>query len=352
MGQNCGDVEKNSIKILSLLGSNSNGGAENFFDRLILSLNKRKEIDVHAAIRKNKNRFQTFRENKINVNKINFLNIFSFITHYNLNKICRKFNPDIIFTMMNRASSMLRGISESKAKKIARLGGYYKLKYYTHCDYLIANTPNIKEYLILNGWDKNKVIYLPNFAQENKSIKKLRKRNENNFILLGVGRFHENKNFEILVKALKYLRNCQLWLVGSGKFKKHYLALAQNDNTINKLKIFDWTEKIQTFYSKADILVCPSRIEPLGNIILEGWYHKIPIIASDASGPNYLINHGFNGLKFKNDNQSELVFRIKELMKDYKKSKILIKNGYSTYQKKYSEKIVTQKYLDFFKKVI
>lgn len=345
-------MEKNSIKILSLLGSNGNGGAENFFDRLILSLNKRKEIDIQAAIRKNKNRFQTYRKNKINVDKIPFLNTFSFITHYNLKKICRKFNPDIIFSMMNRASSMLGGIPETKAKKIGRLGGYYKLKYYTHCDYLIANTPNIKEYIIVNGWDKKKVTYLPNFAQEKKSTKQLRKGNGKNFILLGVGRFHENKNFEILVKALKYLKDCQLWLVGSGKLKKNYLSLAQNDNTINKLKIFDWTEKIQTFYSNADILVCPSRIEPLGNIILEGWYHKIPIIASDASGPNYLINHGFNGLKFKNGNQSELVFTIKELLKDYKKSKILIKNGFNTYQNKYSEKIVTQKYIDFFKTVI
>ncbi len=251
--------------------------------------------------------------------------------------------------MMNRASLMLAGLLDTKAVKIGRLGGYYKLKYYLHCDYLVANTPLIKEYIVSQGWDENKVIYLPNFVKE---VRFKKKRNNNKTkILLGVGRFHENKNFEILVKSMKYLDDCCLWLVGKGDLKNKYLSIAKKDNITDKVKIYDWTDKIEYFYENADILLCSSKIEPLGNIILEGWFNKIPVISSDASGPNFLIKHGFNGLKFKNENLNELILCIKELLNNNKKSEFLIKNGFDTYNKQFSEKLVLKKYLNFFKKV-
>ena len=345
-------MAKNSLNILSLLGSNKEGGAENFFDRLILSLNKKEEINIHTVIRKNKKRYKSFKDNNISVEEINFYNYLNFFTYRNLQNICRKFSPNIIFSMMNRASSMMAGLSNVNAIKVGRLGGYYNLKYYVYCDYLVANTPDIKEYIISEGWDKNKVVYLPNFACKSNLKNKIKNKKKNNFILLGVGRFHENKNFEILVKSLKYLDNCSLWLVGKGELKKKYLEIAKKDNTIAKLKIFDWTDQIKRFYHNADILVCPSKIEPLGNIILEGWLNKIPIVSSDAKGPDFLIKHGINGLKFQNGNLNELVTCLRKLLKNFEKSKILTKNGYSSYLKGFSEKLVLEKYLNFFKKVV
>ena len=35
---------------------------------------------------------------------------------------------------------------------VARLGGYYRLKYYRSCELLIANTPGVVRYLVEDGW--------------------------------------------------------------------------------------------------------------------------------------------------------------------------------------------------------
>ena len=50
--------------------------------------------------------------------------------------------------------------------------------------------------------------------------------------------------------------------------------------------------------NSASILICPSRHEPFGNIIIDGWAHKIPVIAANVSGPGNLIKERINGLKF------------------------------------------------------
>ncbi len=79
-------MEKNSIRILSLLGSAKDGGAENFFDRLTLSLNQKKEVSLQTVIRKNNKRYQKFVNNNVIVNNASFFNHLSFITHNKLKK--------------------------------------------------------------------------------------------------------------------------------------------------------------------------------------------------------------------------------------------------------------------------
>ena len=101
---------------------------------------------------------------------------------------------------MNRASSMMSGLLNVNAIKVGRLGGYYNLKYYVHCDYLVANTPDIKEYIISEGWDKNKVVYIPNFAC--KSNLKNRIKNKKKIIL-----FYLVSVVFMKIKILKSLLN-------------------------------------------------------------------------------------------------------------------------------------------------
>ena len=59
--------------------------------------------------------------------------------------------PDIILTWMNRASRILPNEKFGPEVVVGRLGGYYKMKNYSKCDYLIANTQDIKNYIIDSG---------------------------------------------------------------------------------------------------------------------------------------------------------------------------------------------------------
>ena len=51
----------NKLKILNILGGSRQGGAEKFFERLSLAIEKKK-IDLQLVIRKNEKRFSLLRK--------------------------------------------------------------------------------------------------------------------------------------------------------------------------------------------------------------------------------------------------------------------------------------------------
>ena len=95
---------------------------------------------------------------------------------------------------------------------------YYKIKNYVNCDYLITNTLDLKNYVIGHGWDSDKVEFIPNFVDDNNK-QKLEK-DADKKIILCLGRFHKNKGIDILLKAMTYINEFELWIVGSGDGKK------------------------------------------------------------------------------------------------------------------------------------
>ena len=142
-----------------------------------------------------------------------------------------------------------------------------------------------------------------------------------------------------------------MWILGRGKLKKHYIQIAEENNVISRIKFIDWVDEPSKYLNTADILVCPSRIEPLGNIIIEGWCHKIPVVASNIMGPKKLIKHKVNGMKFELENIDELVKCLKELDSNNVLKRKMINNAYKDYQNHFSERKVINDFKNFFWKI-
>ena len=340
-------VANSELRILNILSGSNQGGAEKFFERLSIAFEKKKNIKQKIIMRRSENRYKILNKNIVDIYQVNFFNFLNPILHYQIKQIIKKFKPHIIMTWMNRASKILPSLKFVDELKIGRLGGYYKIKNYANCDYLVVNTPDIKRYVIEKGWDPLRVVCIPNFVEtyNNKS-------NENQEdILLCMGRFHENKAFDIIIKAMPYLPNFKLWLVGDGKLEKFYKDLIFKLNLSSRVKIFSWTNEISEYLSKCKILICPSRHEPFGNIVVDGWSHKVPVIVSNNGGPNLFLRHKHNGMKFETDNMFDLVKQIHSVAKDSRLRKKIVNNAYKEYKKKFSEKIVVEKYINFFKRI-
>ena len=60
--------------------------------------------------------------------------------------------------------------------------GYYKIKNYVNCDYIITNTNDLKDFVIESGWDSKKVKFIPNFVKRNNHSKKKKKLLKNYFM--------------------------------------------------------------------------------------------------------------------------------------------------------------------------
>ena len=335
------------MKILNVLGGANKGGAENFFERLSFAIEKRKNIELELLIRKNQERYDLLNKRIKKIHQIKNFYFFNPFCHKKIEDIIEEFQPNIVLSWMNRASSFLP-VSDGWVN-IGRIGGYYKLKNYVNCDFIITNTEDLKEYVIESGWDPNKVEYIPNFVKNNESTKTLNRSAFKEIVCLS--RFHRNKGIDILLKAMPYLKNFRLKIVGQGSEKNQYDKLIKKYSLEKNVTFYRWTNNISEFLNAADYLVCPSRHEPFGNIVIDGWAHKIPVIVSDTGGPGLLVKNNFNGIKFKNEDVFDLIDKIKFLDLNKVLQKKLIKNGYNNYKTKYSEQLIIDKYINFFEKI-
>jgi len=95
----------------------------------------------------------------------------------------------------------------------------------------------------------------------------------------------------------------------------------------------------------------PSRIEPLGNVVLEAWAQSRPLIAARAKGPAALIKDQQDGLLVDIDDSGQLAAAMTRLIEDRNLSEALAKSGRQRYQADFTEAAVVRKYLDFFEKI-
>ena len=141
-------------------------------------------------------------------------------------------------------------------------------------DMLIARENN----LCLNKTYKiNGMGFSPRFTNEEVATK-------NSKSLTFVGEISKRKNQEFLVRALPYLPNATLTLVGDGEIRHRIEALAKNLGVENRVNITGFTKNVASYLASTDIYVSASTIEGLPFNILEAMAQGLPIVASSIKG--------------------------------------------------------------------
>ena len=113
-----------------------------------------------------------------------------------------------------------------------------------------------------------KVIYNPLDLQDiiNKSKEKLPKKFES--YILGVGRLHKQKGFDLLIKAYSRLNSdINLLILGDGNEKDHLLSLIHELNLSEKVNIIGFQENPYKFMKNAEAFILSSRWEGFGMVL-------------------------------------------------------------------------------------
>ena len=338
------------MRVLQAMAGAEYGGAEAFFTRLVLALS-RAGLDQRVVIRRNPARAEALKAGGIEPVELAFGGLLDWRTPRALKREIRAYRPDVVLTWMNRASRMC---PTGDFVHVGRLGGYYDLKYYRACDHLIANTEDIREYVIGDGWPAEKAHYLPNFVTEEHAQPLSRRpfyTPESAPLVLALGRLHENKAFDVLLKAISRVPNVYLWIAGEGPLRKDLEKLAENLAVKPRVRFLGWREDTASLLATADLFVCPSRHEPLGNVVIEAWAQGVAVVAADSYGPGTLIEHRESGILVPVDDAVTMGKAIRNLLEDNNLRDRIARQGYEVYAENFTEKMVVERYTDFLNKV-
>ena len=346
------------MRVMQVMAGAERGGAEEFFVRLTVALSQA-GIETRAVIRPYAHRREALATAGVPVAELPFGGWLDFYTGTRLAEEIAAFQPDIVMSWMNRATRFVPPADKVTRERsfihVGRLGGYYGIKYYRECDQLIGNTRDVVDHIIRSGWPAGRAHYLPNFAEEASAPEVTRASLEtpdNVPLYLALGRLHENKGFDLLLDAMAKLPTAFLWLAGEGPLRMELEAQATRLGLSGRVRFLGWRQDVAGLLATADALVCPSRHEPLGNVVIEGWAHAIPVIATAAQGPKRLIVNGVSGLLVPCDDSGALAEAMATIVVDKSLVATVVRGGLDSYLRQFTKQAVVEQYRAFFDKIL
>lgn len=339
-----------SVRVLQAMAGAEYGGAEAFFVRLAIAL-QRAGLEQRVVIRDNPARAKLLRAGGVDPVELPFGGRFDFATPRGLKREIASFKPDVVMTWMNRATKMC---PKGDFTHVARLGGYYDLKYYRGCDHLIGNTEDICDYLVREGWPQERVHYLPNFVYAEEAVPASREEHYTPAVaplILAMGRLHENKAFDVLLEAVRRVPDVYLWLAGEGPLRDELKRQAEDLGIKPRVRFLGWRDDTAALLRACDLFVCPSRHEPLGNVVIEAWAQGRPVIAADSYGPGTLIENMQTGVLVPVDDVRSMADAIKAVIRDENLRHRIAEAGHAAYLESFTEQAVVEQYIRFFEQV-
>lgn len=185
------------------------------------------------------------------------------------------------------------------------------------CDKVIAISKHSYDDLIeIYEVDKSKISIINNalndFYSEDEIKKTIIKKrmhiNENDILLLFVGRLDPIKGVDILINDFRIIvnkyPNVHLMIVGEGDFNK---CLLDSFDIWTKVSFTGFLPKKSLFelYSISDIGIVPSLHEEFGYVAVEMMSFKIPIIVNDTTGLSEIVDDRVNGFKVSINSQKK-----------------------------------------------
>jgi glycosyltransferase involved in cell wall biosynthesis len=336
------------MSVLHLLGTAGDGGAETYFVDLVAAL-QRAGVQQAAAIRRHSAREAALKSAGVPVRTLGFGGPLDILTRTAAAGYARLNGAKLALAWMNRAA---RYTPKGPWARIGRLGGYYNLKYYAGFDELVANTEDIAEWIVAQGWPAGRVRCIPNFAAAPQGAVAVDRATlttpADAPLLLSMGRLHESKAHDVTLQALVDLPEAWLWIAGVGPLEAKLRAMAEALGVAERVRFLGWRTDASALYRTADLCVFPSRYEPLGNVVIQAWAHGLPVVAASSQGPRALIEDGKDGLLVPIDNPAALAAAIRRLLADDTLRSAFAQRGQGRVAAEFSEQAVVAQWKALF----
>jgi len=147
----------------------------------------------------------------------------------------------------------------------------------------------------------------------------------------------------------------QIVYIGRDSFEKGIDILKKIEPKIKGNVVYctnlGWEDAMMKL-KESQILIIPSRMESIPQVIKEAFYLKVPVIAFDVGGISELVKDGINGKLINPEDEKELLEQINILLNDKEQIQKLGENGHDFIVKNLTWESLLPKYEDFYKNLL
>lgn len=248
---------------------------------------------------------------------------------YNINRLARKYKVRIIHShsrYYNLACIISRSLFRTPAIRISTAHNVYPDKHWmgfwakhTICvsnaaqDYVKAHSSADTE-VIVNG--------IPEFpdGETQDSIRKKLALNNNDFVILNVGRLSHQKSQDLLIDAFSIVLkktnnlNLKLLIAGDGELREQLEDKVKNLNIDNYVKLLGNRRDIGDLMKASNIFALSSRWEGLGIVLIEAASRRLPLISFKVGGIVEVVKDNITGILVEPENIDALADAILKLV--------------------------------------
>lgn len=119
-------------------------------------------------------------------------------------------------------------------------------------------------------------------------------------VILGVGRFHRQKDFQTLIRSFeivnKKVENTRLLMLGDGTQRENLEGLVRELELEEVVDFLGYVDNPYKYMSKSSVFVLSSRWEGFGNVLVEALACGCPVVSTDCpTGPREILCDGDYG---------------------------------------------------------
>lgn len=175
------------------------------------------------------------------------------------------------------------------------------------------------------------------------------------FLALFVGRLHEQKGVEVLLRAAKRLEGSDISfvVVGSGHQKKEYADLAEKLGLSDVLFTGEIERKdLLSAFASSDLFVLPSLFEGMPYVVLEAMAAEKPVVATRLPGLAEILLEGETGVLFNKGDDEGLAQAIRRLKDDRELARKMGEAGRRLVEARFDWKAVFRRTMETYREVL
>lgn len=226
----------------------------------------------------------------------------------------------------------------------------------------------LKDYVINQGADKNKIILIPNGVDMEKfnndvapEPRENLKASKDHKVIISTSRLVPKNGLSGLIDAIPYInveasKPVKLIIIGSGPLKSELEKKIIDNNLSDKVEILDEKKhtELPQFLRSADVFVRPSLSEGLGNSFLEAMAAGLPVIGTIKiagavkTGIADFIKEGETGLSCDPNDPKDIADKISLVFNNISLADKLAKNGQNLVIEKYDWNKIAGQYKNLY----
>ena len=154
-------------------------------------------------------------------------------------------------------------------------------------------------------------------------------------MILFVGRMVVQKGPDILVRTvpsiLRHYPHAKFVFVGDGHMKDDVCRIGHQLGVAHAMRVLGVVRgrELINLFKACDVVAVPSRNEPFGIVILEGWSAHKPVVSTKRGGPAEFVWHEINGLHV-DDTPESVAWGLGTLIADHDRCRWMGRNGRAT----------------------